>query len=183
MKKLVLYFTVDGNTQAVAESIATAIDADTAKLVRVKNVRGHGFFNKIKLRNEVIRKKRPDIFPFKWDPRDYDLIFIGTPVWFDSYNPVYNTLFEVIKIYGRKIALFSTGEEEDTKALEKLAEKLEDSVLLGKHHCVEPIWCDTDEETKAILDKAADWAKNIATEAEKMIEKEEFERRKTIYKY
>lgn len=36
MKKLVLYFTVDGNTEAVAEAIAKSIDADVAKLVRVK---------------------------------------------------------------------------------------------------------------------------------------------------
>lgn len=92
-------------------------------------------------------------------------------------------MFEVIKIYDRKIALFSTGEEEDTKALDKLAEKLQDSVLLGKFHCVEPIWCDKDEETQEILDKAVAWAQNVTQEAEKLLEKEEFERRKTIYKY
>ena len=93
-----------------------------ARLVRVKKVKGFGFFNNLKLRMEVMGKKKPDIFPFKWDPRDYDLIFIGTPVWYDSYNPVYNTLFNVIKIYDRKVALFSTGEKEDTKALAKLEE-------------------------------------------------------------
>ncbi len=65
MKKLVLYCTVDGNTQAVAEAIAEAIDADVAKLVRVKKVKGFGFFNNLKLRSEVLRKKKPDIFPFK----------------------------------------------------------------------------------------------------------------------
>lgn len=183
MKILVLYNTVDGNTQAVAEAIANALDADLVKIVRVKGVRAYGFFTKLKHRMEVVRKKKPDIFPLRKDPRDYDLVFIGTPVWYDSYNPVYNTLFDVIKIYDRKIALFSTGEEEDTKALDKLADFLVDSVLLGKFHCVEPIWCDTDEETQEILDKAVAWAKNIAQEAKQMIEKEEFERRKTIYKY
>lgn len=133
---------------------------------------------------EVMGKKKPDIFPFKWDPRDYDLIFIGTPVWYDSYNPVFNTLFNVIKIYDRKVALFSTGEKEDTKALAKLEEDwLKDSVILGTKHCVEPIWCDEDSETKAILDDMAEWAQQIAEKAEKMIEQEEFERRKTIYKY
>lgn len=184
MKKLVLYCTVDGNTQAVAEAIAEAIDADVAKLVRVKKVKGFGFFNNLKLRSEVLRKKKPDIFPFKWDPRDYDLIFIGTPVWYDSYNPIYNTLFNVIKIYDRKVALFSTGEKPDTKALTKLTNDwLKDSVILGTKHCVEPIWCDEEEETKAILDDMSAWAKQIADQAEKMIEQEELERRKTIYKY
>lgn len=184
MKKLVLYCSIDGNTDAVAHAIADKIDADTARLVRVKKVKGFGFFNNLKLRMEVIGKKKPDIFPFKWDPRDYDLIFIGTPVWYDSYNPVYNTLFNVIKIYDRKVALFSTGEKEDTKALAKLeGDWLKDSVILGTKHCVEPIWCDEESETKAILDDMAEWAQQIADKAEKMIEQEEFERRKTIYKY
>ena len=140
MKKLILYCSIDGNTDAVAHAIAEKIDADTARLVRVKKVRGFGFINNLKLRMEVMGKKKPDIFPFKWDPRDYDLIFIGTPVWYDSYNPVFNTLFNVIKIY-------------------------------------------EDSETKAILDDMAEWAQQIAEKAEKMIEQEEFERRKTIYKY
>ena len=70
MKKLVLYCSIDGNTDAVAHAIADKIDADTARLVRVKKVKGFGFFNNLKLRMEVIGKKKPDIFPFKWDPRD-----------------------------------------------------------------------------------------------------------------
>ncbi|MBQ8828216.1 MAG: hypothetical protein IJZ90_03660 [Clostridia bacterium] len=183
MKVLVLYNTVDGNTEAVAKRIAEQVGADISKIVRVNKRRGYGFINNLKCRFEVKFKKRPGIFPFKWDPRDYDLIFIGTPVWYNSYNPVYNTLFEVIKIYDRKIALFSTGETESEKALDKLADKLKDSVLLGRFHCIEPIWEDEDEETEAILAKAATWAQGIADEAEKMIEQEEFERRKTIYKF
>ena len=147
MKVLVLYTTVDGNTEAVSNAIAEKLDADISKIVRVSKIRGFGI-DKLRSWFEVKFNRRPGIFPFKHDPRDYDLIFIGTPVWYDSYNPVFNTLFEVIKIYDRKIALFSTG-----------------------------------ENTKRILDEAAEWAKGVADEAEKMIEQEEFERRKTIYKF
>lgn len=183
LKVLILYTTVDGNTAAVAKSIKEKLGADMSQIVRVKKVRGYGFFNNMKLWLEVKRKKKPEIFPFKWDPRDYDLIFIGTPVWYNSYNPVFNTLFDVIKIYDRKIALFSTGEKPDGMALNKLSEVLKDSVLLGKYHCIEPIWEDDENETKRILDEAADWAKGVADEAAKMKEEEEFKRRKTIYKY
>ncbi len=183
MKVLVLYTTIDGNTEAVADKIAEKVGADVSKIVRVSKVRGYGFFNKLRCRFEVMFNRRPGIFPFKWDPRDYDLIFIGTPVWYDSYNPVYNTLFEVIKIYDRKIALFSTGETSSEKALDKFSKKLQDSVLLGRYHCIEPIWEDEDLETERILNEAAEWAQGIADQAEKMIEQEEFERRKTIYKF
>ena len=183
MKILILYNTVDGNTAAVAKSIADKVGADVSQIVRVNKRYGYGFFNMLKSRLEVMFKRRPGIFPFKHDPRDYDLIFIGTPVWYDSYNPVFNTLFEVIKIYDRKIAIFSTGETEKEKALDKLAEKLHESVLLGRFHCVEPIWEDDEAVTEKILADAAEWAQGIADEAERMIEQEEFERRKTIYKF
>jgi hypothetical protein len=54
---------------------------------------------------------------------------------------------------------------------------------LGRYHCIEPIWEDDEADTKKILDEASDWAEGVAKEAEKMIEEEEFERRKTIYKF
>ena len=181
MKVLVLYTTLDGNTEAVAEAIAKKTDADVSKIVRVSKRHAYGI-DRFRLWLEVTFKRHPGIFPFKHDPRDYDLIFIGTPVWFERYNPVFDTLFEVIKIYDRKIALFSTGETASQKALDKFAKKLQDSVILGRYHCIEPIFEDKDEDTEKILDEAATWAKGIADEAAKMIEQEEFERRKTIFK-
>ena len=55
--------------------------------------------------------------------------------------------------------------------------------MLDTKHCVEPIWCDDESETEAILKDMADWAEQVSERAEKMIEQEELERRKTIYKY
>ena len=182
MKVLVLYTTLDGNTEAVANAIAERTEADVSKIVRVSKRHAYGI-DYFRIWLEVLFRRHPGIFPFKHDPRDYDLIFIGTPVWYDSYSPVYNTLFEVIKIYDRKIAIFSTGETDRQKALDKFSKKLKDSVILGRYHCIEPIWEDDEADTKKILDEACDWAEGVAKEAEKMIEEEEFERRKTIYKF
>ncbi|MBE7056203.1 MAG: flavodoxin family protein [Ruminococcaceae bacterium] len=177
MKVLVLYYSLDGNTEAVANAISERIGADSAKLVRVDRVRPYTPFRRFKARMEVLRKKKPGLFPFKWDPRDYDLIFIGTPVWFDSYNPVFNTLFSVIKIYDRKIALFSCGETESTKALNKFSDLLQESVIMDKKHLVEPIWWDDDAQCEAALKEAADWAQEVAERTEKVLEEEEMNRR------
>ncbi len=56
MKILVLYNTVDGNTQAVAEAIANALDADLVKIVRVKGVRAYGFFTKLRKAQSFYRR-------------------------------------------------------------------------------------------------------------------------------
>lgn len=177
MKILVLYYSLDGNTEAIGEAIAKKVGADSAKLVRVNRVRPYTGFRKFKARMEVVRKKKPDIFPFKWDPRDYDLIFIGTPVWYDSYNPVFNTLFSVIKIYDRKIALFSCGENDSDKALLKFSNLLQDSVILDKKHWIEPLWWDDEAQTEQALKEAGDWAQEVAEKAEKLLEEEELNRR------
>lgn len=177
MKILVLYYSLDGNTEAIGEAIAKKVGADSAKLVRVKRVRPYNAFRRFKARMEVTQKKKPDIFPFKWDPRDYDLIFIGTPVWFDSYNPVFNTLFSVIKIYDRKIALFSCGENDSDKALTKFSSLLQDSVILDKRNWVEPLWWDDEAQTQQALEEAAQWGQEVADHAEKLIEEEELNRR------
>lgn len=180
MKVLVLYTSIDGNTEAVANAIAEKVGADVSKIVRSSKRHAYGI-DWIRIWLEVMFRRHPGIFPFKHDPRDYDLVFIGTPVWFNRYNPAYDTLFEVIKIYDRKIALFSTGETDSQKALDKFSKKLKDSVILGRYHCIEPVFEDDEEKTKAILNEAADWAQGIADTAAKMIEQEEFERRKTIF--
>ena len=52
-------------------------------------------------------------------------------------------------------------------------------ILKDKYSLGEP-----DEDTvNAILKDMADWAEQVSERAEKMIEQEELERRKTIYKY
>lgn len=177
MKVLVLYYSLDGNTEAVGERIAKKLGADSAKIVRSKRVRPYTAWRRFKAKLEVARKKKPDIFPVKYDPRDYDLIFIGTPVWFDSYNPVYNTLFSVIKIYDRKIALFSCGENEDTKALKKFSDLLQESVIIDTYHTVEPLWWDEDDKVEAAMVDAEKWAEEVAEKTEKLLEEEELNRR------
>ena len=177
MKILVLYYSLDGNTAAVGDRIAAKLEADTAKIVRTKRVRPYTAWRRFKAKMEVKRKRKPDIFPVRCDPRDYDLIFIGTPVWYDSYNPVYNTLFSVIKIYDRKIALFSCGENEETKALLKFSDLLRESVIIDTHHFVEPLWWDEDEKVEAAMVEAENWASEVAEKTEKLLEEEELNRR------
>jgi flavodoxin len=52
-------------------------------------------------------KEKPVLYSFDKNPNDYDLIFIGTPVWAFSYAPAFNSFFDKIKIINKKIALFS----------------------------------------------------------------------------
>ncbi|MFH1472213.1 MAG: hypothetical protein ABIF85_04880 [Nanoarchaeota archaeon] len=51
-------------------------------------------------------REKPALLPFDKDPKDYDMIFIGTPVWAFSYSAPFNTFFHETELKNKKIALF-----------------------------------------------------------------------------
>ena len=43
MKKLVIFYSFEGNTKYIAENIAEAVDADILELKPVKDIKSNGF--------------------------------------------------------------------------------------------------------------------------------------------
>ena len=86
-KMLVLYYSQTGNTKAVAEEIATKLGADIEEITMV-NPYDPDFQATIeRCMQEREQGIIPDIQPVKADIADYDVIFLGFPVWFGTYAP------------------------------------------------------------------------------------------------
>ena len=88
LKAVVVYFTVSGHTQAVAESVAAALGADLERIEAAKPLPSN-MFVLLAVGGFAARMKRA------WTARpaalkfgDYDLVIIGTPIWAWSLNPV-----------------------------------------------------------------------------------------------
>jgi len=106
MKKLVIYYSFEGNTAFVAKAIADSVGADLLEL-KLKNDPGHkGFMKYVWGGGQVMKKEKPELYAFEKNPQDYDVLFIGTPVWAFTYAPALATLFSTTKLKGKKIALF-----------------------------------------------------------------------------
>ena len=107
-KMLVLYYSQTGNTKAVAEAIANKLGADIEEITMV-NPYDTGFRATIdrcmKEREEGIL---PDINPVKADLANYDVIFLGFPVWFGTYAPPVTTFLNSADFSGKKIVPFCT---------------------------------------------------------------------------
>ena len=130
-KTLVLYYSLTGNTKAVAEEIANRLGADIEEIVCV-NPYDTNFQACIqRCMQEREQGVIPDIQPVKADLSQYDVVFIGYPVWFGTYAPPIDKYLLTEDLSGKKIVPFCTfgsgGLESsiaDLKAEEPFAEIL-----------------------------------------------------------
>ena len=126
-KILVLYYSQTSNTKAVAQEIATKLNADIEEIVMVEPYNGD--FQATIDRCMVEREQGiiPDIKPVAAKIADYDVIFLGYPVWFGTYAPPVATFLKQTNLSGKKIVPFCTfgsgGLESSVKDLEKAAPK------------------------------------------------------------
>lgn len=120
-KMLVLYYSQTSNTKVVAQEIATRLNADIEEIVPVEP-----YDTAFEATIERCMKEReqgitPEIQPLKSNIADYDVIFIGYPVWFGTYAPPVAALLDKIDLGGKKVVPFCTfgsgGLESSTKDL------------------------------------------------------------------
>lgn len=108
MKKLVVYYSLGGNTRRVAAKIAREFRADIIELQTVKDypddydvLLGLG-------QREVQSGYIPELKPMEIDYEQYDAIFIGTPVWWGTYAPAMRTYLSSKYWGGKHIIPFIT---------------------------------------------------------------------------
>lgn len=107
-KVLVLYYSQTGNTKAVAEEIATRLGADIEEIVMV-NPYDPDFQATIqRCMQEREQGVLPEIEPVKANVADYDVIFLGFPVWFGTYAPPVTKWLEGVDLSGKKVVPFCT---------------------------------------------------------------------------
>ena len=107
-KYLVLYYSQTQTTQAVAEAIANTLGADIEAIECV--VPYDGDFNATIARSQQERAEGvlPEIKPLSVDVADYDVIFLGYPIWFGTYAPPVAGLLSTVDLDGKKIVPFCT---------------------------------------------------------------------------
>ena len=152
-KPLIVYYSLEGNTRLIAEAMAEAVGADLLP-IKPQNEIGTGFSRYLWGSAQVMMKKKPELIPFDHNPMDYDLIFIGTPVWAYTFAPPIASILEQVDLSGKDVALFCCHGGKYGKTFDKLKEMLPDSRVLGETDFFEPMKKD---RSKA-LERAGEWA-------------------------
>ncbi|SES91453.1 flavodoxin family protein [Anaerobranca gottschalkii] len=139
LKTLVIFYSFEGNTKFIAQTIAEKLGADILELKPEEEIKTKGFMKYVWGGSQVVMGKMPKLKPFDKDPQDYDLLIIGTPVWAWTYTPPLNTFFNTTKIVGKKIALFSCHGGQNAKTFEKMEKALQGNEIIARQDFFEPL--------------------------------------------
>ncbi len=109
MKKLVVYYTIGGNTRSVALRIARTLRADVAEIKTVKPYPDDYDVLVSLGKKEVESGYLPQIEPIAIDWSKYDTVIVGTPVWWYTYAPAVRTFLKNCSLKGKKVFPFATN--------------------------------------------------------------------------
>lgn len=134
-KKLVAYFSASGVTANVARKLAQAAGADLYEIKpevpyteadldwRNKNSR-----SSVEMQD---KSSRPELADKDAGIENYDVIFVGFPIWWYVAPTIINTFLESYDFSGKKIILFATsGSSGFGKTVEGLKNSVSDNTVI-----------------------------------------------------
>lgn len=106
---LIAYFSYSGTTKGIAESLSQKLDADLFEITPKKT-----YDNVYTESNREIRKsERPELTDTVDNIDEYDIIFVGFPIWWHATPVSVNTFLESYDLTGKLIIPFCTSGESD----------------------------------------------------------------------
>jgi flavodoxin len=153
----VTYFSLEGNTKCIGDSIASMLNADVEEIKTARPIKADKFMNYYWGGNKDHPDEVVDLLPLGKDPREYDMIFIGTPVWAWAPAPPIYSLLRKYRLKGKKIALFACSEGERGKTFQKMERFLQGNDIISKREFINPR---KDMDGTCSL-KAREWARRI----------------------
>lgn len=112
-KKLVAYFSASGVTAAVAKTLAEAAEADLYEIKpQVPYTRADLDWTNKKSRSSVEmddKSFRPPLADQNAHVEDYDIVFLGFPIWWYTAPNIIKTFLESYNFTDKTIVLFATS--------------------------------------------------------------------------
>ena len=102
---LVAYFSYSGTTQSVAEQLSSRIGADLFEIAPAEE------YSSLYLRSnrEIRRGERPELSAEIENMEEYDIVFVGYPVWFHATPAPVNSFLESYDLTDKLIIPFCTS--------------------------------------------------------------------------
>lgn len=139
MKTIVVYYSLEGNTDYAAKKIAEGLQADLLRLHTKKDY-PDGKFSKFLVGGfSAVAGRKPALKSYEFDGAAYDRIVFGFPVWASNVTPPIRTFIRENDLQGKKIAAFACqGGNGAEKAFAKLKECLGVDELEAELILIEP---------------------------------------------
>jgi len=125
MKSLVVYYSLTGKTRLVAQAITEALSATLVEITETKP-RKLGPFVYLVGGFGAMTNKGSKINPIDVDLKQYERIFVGSPIWASRPVPAVNSFIYRTDFEGRNLVPFFTmGGSTAEKALANITAKIE----------------------------------------------------------
>ena len=112
-RKLVAYFSASGVTAKVAETLSDALGADLFEIVpKVRYTKADLDWRDKTSRSTIEMNNpasRPEIETLRDNVADYDMIYVGFPIWWYVVPTIINTFLESYDLTGKTIIPFATS--------------------------------------------------------------------------
>jgi flavodoxin len=153
MKVAVIYFSLEGNTKYVAEKIAKELDADMIQLIPVKEYPTGKVSKFFWGGKSTTFKETPKLESYQFNPDNYELVILGTPIWAGTFVPPLRTFLRKTKLIGKKVAMFASCSGGSTeKCFMQLENEISDCTVLSTLRIIDPIKNANPENDGRIVD-------------------------------
>lgn len=115
MKRIVVYYSLSGNTQKAAEKLAELLGTDIVRLETARSMPKSYPLQIVVGGGQVMMGSKPKLKPLEKDLTEYDEIILGTPVWNSKAVPAVNTLLKDKKIAKKVTGVFTLSQGGDMK--------------------------------------------------------------------
>ena len=123
MKKVVVFYSLTGNTRTVAKTIAKELKADLCEVEEVK--KRNRFIAYFTGSFAASKDKCSEIKPLALNIHDYDLILLGSPIWAGKPVPAINAFISNTDFKHKKVIVFFTmGGSGYVKAVRNISAKV-----------------------------------------------------------
>ncbi len=158
MKALVVYYSKSGNTRRVAEEIAKALGGETEEIVEIDANRT-GILGFLRGGRAGMMREESHIESPKKRPGDYDLLFVGSPVWGWNLVPAVRSYLAAADLNGKPVAFFCTmGMNGERKTFASMRQLTSGSKPLGDLAILQGELKSPDALTKRVTG----WAREMA---------------------
>ena len=93
-KTAVIYYSMSGNCEAAAETIARNCGADLIRLEPMKSYPDSGFRKFFWGGKAAIMSETPELKRYRFNSEDYDCVILGFPVWAGNPAPPIRTFIQ-----------------------------------------------------------------------------------------
>lgn len=130
-KILIVYYSLTGSTRFIAETLKDSMGADLLELKPLKELNPDSGTKFMWGGAQATMKKKPKLEPIEYDPLEYDLVVIGTPVWAWTFNPSIRSFLTMFDLTEKKVALWTCSAGSGNKAMVRFKKALKGSDVIG----------------------------------------------------